>query len=71
MTNPAAKRLGGVGGTRRAGVLIRAGMIPLADDFLRRESGQREDGLRRTAFQPKKSNGLKYYRGLPHVPGYC
>ncbi|MFO7901955.1 MAG: DUF1598 domain-containing protein [Pirellulaceae bacterium] len=34
--------------------------IPVADDFLRRESDQREDGLRRTAFHPEKSNRLKY-----------
>ncbi|MFO7905909.1 MAG: hypothetical protein R6U98_24835 [Pirellulaceae bacterium] len=34
--------------------------IPVADDFLRRESDQREDGLRRAAFHPEKSNRLKY-----------
>ncbi|MGM0491256.1 MAG: hypothetical protein ACQESR_31395 [Planctomycetota bacterium] len=36
------------------------GVIPVADDFLRRESDQREDGLRRAAFHPEKSNRLKY-----------
>ncbi|MFO7906225.1 MAG: serine/threonine-protein kinase, partial [Pirellulaceae bacterium] len=35
-------------------------ITPVADDFLRRESDQREDGLRRAAFQPEKSNRLKY-----------
>ncbi|MFO7903605.1 MAG: PQQ-binding-like beta-propeller repeat protein [Planctomycetota bacterium] len=35
-------------------------LIPVADDFLRRESDQREDGLRRAAFHPEKSNRLKY-----------
>ncbi|MGM0488141.1 MAG: HEAT repeat domain-containing protein, partial [Planctomycetota bacterium] len=34
--------------------------IPVADDFLRRESDQREDGLRRAAFHPEESNRLKY-----------
>ncbi|MFO7902921.1 MAG: hypothetical protein R6U98_09690 [Pirellulaceae bacterium] len=34
--------------------------IPVGDDFLRRESDQREDGLRRAAFHPEKSNRLKY-----------
>ncbi|MGM0491264.1 MAG: hypothetical protein ACQESR_31435, partial [Planctomycetota bacterium] len=34
--------------------------IPIVDDFLRRESDQREDGLRRAAFHPENSNRLKY-----------
>ncbi|MFO7902810.1 MAG: glycosyltransferase family 39 protein [Planctomycetota bacterium] len=33
---------------------------PVADDFVRRESGQREDGLRRAAFRPDKSDRLQY-----------
>ena len=34
--------------------------MPFADDFVRRESDQREDGLRRAAFHPQESNRLKY-----------
>ncbi|MGM0486039.1 MAG: hypothetical protein ACQESR_04665 [Planctomycetota bacterium] len=34
--------------------------IAVADDFLRRESDQREDGLRRAAFHPEEFNRLKY-----------
>ncbi|MFO7902827.1 MAG: hypothetical protein R6U98_09215 [Pirellulaceae bacterium] len=34
--------------------------VSVADDVLRRESDQREDDLRRTAFHPEKSNRLKY-----------
>ncbi|MFO7903427.1 MAG: acetyl-CoA decarbonylase/synthase complex subunit alpha/beta [Pirellulaceae bacterium] len=36
--------------------------MPVADDFLRRESDPREDGLRRAAFHPEESNRLKYTR---------
>ncbi|MFO7904031.1 MAG: hypothetical protein R6U98_15315 [Pirellulaceae bacterium] len=35
-------------------------LLPVADDFLRHESDQREDGLRRAAFHSEKSNRLKY-----------
>ncbi|MFO7904541.1 MAG: hypothetical protein ACQESR_04060 [Planctomycetota bacterium] len=50
--------------TSRAGglskALVKGPVIPVADDFLRRESDQREDGLRGAAFYPEKSNRLKY-----------
>ncbi|MFO7902047.1 MAG: hypothetical protein R6U98_05255 [Pirellulaceae bacterium] len=35
-------------------------IILVANDFLRRESDQREDGLGRAAFDPENSNRLKY-----------
>ncbi|MFO7902927.1 MAG: hypothetical protein R6U98_09720, partial [Pirellulaceae bacterium] len=38
--------------------------IPVADDCLRRQSDQREDGLRRAAFHPEESNRLKYTKVL-------
>ena len=40
-------------------VAARAANMPIAGDFVRRESDQREDGLRRAAFAPEKSNRLK------------
>ena len=38
--------------------------IPVAGDFVRRESDQREDGLRGAAFHPDESNRLKYIQAL-------
>ncbi|MGM0488335.1 MAG: hypothetical protein ACQESR_16425 [Planctomycetota bacterium] len=35
-------------------------VIPVADDFVRRQSDQREDGLRRAAFHPDAFDRLKY-----------
>ena len=37
--------------------------ILVADEFVRRESDGREEGLRRAAFHPEKSNRLKYNSG--------
>ncbi|MGM0487911.1 MAG: hypothetical protein ACQESR_14260 [Planctomycetota bacterium] len=34
--------------------------LPLAHDFVRRQSDQREDGLRGAAFHPDQSSRLKY-----------
>lgn len=46
------------GGATTQGIYVPK-IIPVADDFVRRESGQREDGLRRAAFHPEQSNRLK------------
>ncbi|MFO7906622.1 MAG: protein kinase [Pirellulaceae bacterium] len=50
------------------------GSIPVADDLVRRESDQREDGLRRAAFHPDKSDRLKDIPGdiyaLGQTAGY-
>lgn len=52
--------LAGATGAHSEAPQFRESVMPVADEFVRRESDHRQDRLRGAAFRPDESNRLKY-----------